>query len=34
MDAGYVTEDITTGIFRKARSTAAVGRWLVKYIRK
>ncbi len=34
MDAGYVTEDITTGIFKKARSTAAVGRWLVKYIRK
>ncbi|MDD4362244.1 MAG: 3-isopropylmalate dehydrogenase [Bacteroidales bacterium] len=34
MDAGYVTEDITTRLFQKARTTAGVGKWLTKYIKK
>jgi len=33
MDAGYVTEDITTVPDQKAHSTSEVGEWLVNYIK-
>ncbi|MDD2611709.1 MAG: isocitrate/isopropylmalate family dehydrogenase, partial [Bacteroidales bacterium] len=33
MDAGFVTEDITTEPGQKARKTSEVGDWLVNYIK-